>query len=157
MYEACLSAKTNDEKKKNLEALGAMLIEMIEGLKVMGKDVRTETEEIDLMVINESEHRFWRRLSNPFLVECKNWSKPVGASEIRSFDGKKKNIRFRIMIAINGITGKGEREDARGVIRDLCNEGRHIVVLDKKDLEDIAKGTHPTDKISAKYYELYEL
>jgi branched-chain amino acid aminotransferase len=157
MFEACLSAETNDEKKRTLETLGAMLVEMIEGLKVVDMNVITKTEEIDILVKNESRDPFWQRFSTPFLVECKNWSKPVGASEIRDFDGKKKEIHFRIMIAINGITGKNEREDARGVVRDALKEGRIVIVLDKKDLEDIAKGTSPADKIEAKYYELYRL
>jgi predicted RecB family endonuclease len=157
MLEACLSAKTNDEKKKTLETLGTMLIEMIEGLSVIETNVNTKTEEIDILVKNESKDPFWQRLPTPFLVECKNWSKPVGAAEIRNFDGKMKEIRFRIMIAINGITGKSERENARGVIRDARKEGRIILVLDKKDLEDIAKEAHPAEKINAKFYELYKL
>ena len=68
-----------------------------------------------------------------------------------------KEIRFRILITINGITGKGEREDAGGVIRDARKEGRIIIVLDKNDLEDIAKGIYPVEKINTKYYELYKL
>ena len=56
-----------------------------------------------------------------------------------------KEIRFRILITINGITGKDEREDARSVIRDARKEGRIIIVLDKNDLEDIAKGIYPAE------------
>ena len=109
------------------------------------------------MVKNESSDTFWQRFETPFLVECKNWSKPVGAREIRDFDGKMREIRFRILISVNGITGKKERDDAKGVIRDARKEGRIIVVLDKNDLEDIAKGMHPAEKINAKYYEVFKL
>lgn len=151
------AAKTNKEKKDSLEKLGEILINMIEGLEVIKKNVNTKTEEIDLTVKNESKDPFWQRLPTPFLVECKNWSKPVGASEIRNFDGKMNEITFRIMIAINGITGRSERDDAKGAVRDARKQGRQIVILDKKDLIDIAKGVHPAEKINAKFYELYKL
>lgn len=140
-----------------MEELGTILIKMIEGLDGIKKNVNTDTQEIDILVRNESEEPFWQRLPNPFLVECKNWSKPVTASEIRNFDGKMQEINFRIMIAMNDITGENERKDARGVIRDARIRGRHIIVLDKNDLIDIAKGVHPAERINAKFYDLYEL
>ena len=152
-----LEAKTNDEKKVSLEVLGKILVKMIEGLDVIGSDVNTNTEEIDIIVKNESKEPFWQRLSNPFLIECKNWSKPVTASEIRNFDGKMHIITFRIMITINGITGEDDRRDAKGVIRDARIIGRHIIVLDKNDLIDIAEGVHPAERINAKFYDLYKL
>lgn len=155
--EKTLSAETNKEKKDSLEKLAEILINMIEGLEVIDTDVNTKTEEIDLLVKNESKDPFWQRLPSPLLIECKNWSNPVGAKEIRDFDGKMDEITFRIMIAIDGITGRSEREDAKGVIRDARKKGRHIVVLDKEDLKDIAKGVHPAEKINAKYYELFKL
>ena len=155
--EKTLAAETNKEKKDSLERLAEILVNMIEGLEVIDKDVNTKTEEIDHLVKNESKDQFWQRLPSPFLIECKNWSNPVSAKEIRDFDGKMDEITFRIMIAINGITGRSEREDAKGVIRDARKKGRHIVVLDKEDLKDIAKGVHPAEKINAKYYELFKL
>lgn len=155
--EKLLKANTNKEKKDSLEELGTILIKMIEGLDVIKKNVNTDTEEIDILVRNESKDPFWQRLPNPFLIECKNWSKPVTASEIRNFDGKMSEIGFRIMIAMNGITGENERKDARGVVRDARIKGRHIIVLDKNDLMDIAKGVHSAEKINAKFYDLYKL
>jgi len=152
-----LKAETNKGKKESLEGLAEILIGMIEGLEVIKKNANTETEEIDLLVKNESPLPFWMRLPNPFLVECKNWSKPIGAKEIRDFKGKMDEISFRVMIAINGITGRDERDAAKGVIRDARKQKNHIVVLDKEDLEDIAKGMHPAEKINAKYYELFRL
>jgi len=154
---SALEAETNKDKGESLEGLAQILIDMIEGLDVIEKNVNTETEEIDLLVKNESPLPFWMRLPNPFLVECKNWSKPVGAKEIRDFKGKMDEISFRIMIAINGVTGKGERDAAKGVIRDARKQKNHIVILDKEDLGDIAKGMHPAEKINEKFYELYRL
>jgi len=152
-----LTAETNKEKKDSLEKVGVLLVKMIEGLDVIKVNVNTETEEIDIIVKNESRDSFWQRLPTPFLIECKNWSKPVGAKEIRDFDGKMNEITFRIMISTNGVTGKNERKDARGVIRDARIRGRHIIVLDKEDLKDIASGGHPAEKINEKFYEIYKL
>lgn len=155
--EKVFSAKTNVDKKVSLEGLAKILMNMIEGLKVFKTNVNTKTEEIDLLVKNENKDPFWQRLPSPFLVECKNWSKPVTAKEIRDFDGKMREITFRIMIAVNGITGRSERDAARGVIRDARIKKRQIIVLDNEDLKDIAAGTLPAEKINAKFYELYRI
>ncbi len=79
------------------------------------------------------------------------------ASEVRNFDGKMQEITFRILIAINGITGRNERKDAKGVIRDARKLNRQIVVLDKRDLEDISQGISPAEKINMKFYEIFKL
>ena len=154
--EDTFSATTNDKKKRSLERLGTILVRMIKGLDIIRTNVVTETEEIDILVKNESEAVFWRRLPNPFLIECKNWSKPVDADTIRSYKGKIPELNFRILIALNGITGKTERDDARGVIRDARKRGHFIVVLDKTDLQEIAKGVNPAERINTRYYELFQ-
>ena len=158
ILEKAKTASTNDEKKKTLEDLAEIIVKQIEGLEVIDRDVRSSAEEIDLLVSNESENAFWTRRSSPFLLECKNWSVPVGSKEIRDFAGKMESagVRTGILITLSRITGN-EYKDARLLIRECRQKRMHIVVLENDDLLEIAKGIHPHDKIKEKFYEMYKI
>jgi hypothetical protein len=151
-------AQTNDEKKKSLEYLAEFLFETIKGLKVVDRDLRTSAEEIDRLVRNESDEPFWRNLGNPFLVECKNWGVPVGAKEIRDLKGKmdSRGIKTGFLLAKSGVSGNDYR-DARLAIREALTNGRYIVVLDDSDLQEIADGTPPSEKLRDKYEDLFRI
>ena len=75
-------AETNDQKKKTLENFADYLISMIQGWETRHKDINLEAEEIDLVVQNKLNSRKW---GDPILIECKNWSNPVGADQITIF------------------------------------------------------------------------
>lgn len=149
-------AKTNHEKKLTYEYLAIFLIGSIEGFTLIGHDQRGASEEVDLWVANESESAFWQRMGNPFMVECKNWDKPVGATEIRNLSAimGTKNVQFALYMCKNGITGSLGR-DAVGEIHNAFKEGKYILVLDQTDLLEVADGVHPEEKIKAKHYELF--
>ena len=50
---------------------------------------RNDVEEIDLVIRNESTDPFWAGEGSGYiLVECKNWSSPVGALEYNHFRAK---------------------------------------------------------------------
>ena len=140
------------------EYLAMFLINSIDGLEIMAHDSLETAEEVELLVANESDQRFWQEIGNPFLVECKNWSKPLGAKDIRNLKGvmESKNIRTAILISRNGVTGD-ERHDALLLIREAHANNRFIVVLDQADLLEIANGIHPSEKIRQRFYALYKL
>lgn len=154
--EKAEDASTNNEKKLTYEYLAMFLIGAIEGFTVIGHDERGTSEEIDLWVANESKRAFWERVGNPFIVECKNWNKPVGVQEVRSLSAimGNKNVQFAILMSKNGVTGERGRE-AVGEIYKAFKDGRYIVVLSQADLLEIADGLHPEEKIKAKHYELF--
>ena len=66
------------------------LISMIQGWETLHKDYHLEAEEIDLIVQNKLNHRKW---GDPILIECKNWSKPVGADQITIFLDKIRKLK----------------------------------------------------------------
>ncbi len=154
--EKAEDAKTNNQKKLTYEYLALFLIGAVEGLTVIGHDQRGPSEEVDVWVANESGSSFWQRVGNPFLVECKNWNKPVTASEVRNLSAvmRNKNVRFAILMSRNGVTGDEER-DALGEIKNAFRDERHILVLDHADLLEMANGLHPEKKIKGKLYELF--
>jgi hypothetical protein len=149
-------AQTNHAKKLSYEYSGIFLMTAIDGLTVIGHDIRGASEEIDLWIANDSNDSFWRSIGSPFIVECKNWGEPVGVQEVRNLSSimESKNISFAILMARNGITGD-RAHDAVASIRDDFKRSRYIVVLDQTDLEEIANGLHPTKKIRQKYHALF--
>ena len=154
--EKANAAETNVAKKMSYEYLAIFLITVIDGLTVIGHDTRGASEEIDLWVENNSTESFWQKVGHLFIVECKNWSDPVAAHQVRTLSSimESKKIEFAILLARNGITGD-KWHDAVTVIRDDFKKGRYIVVLDQTDLEEIANGVHPTIKIRQKYHDLF--
>ena len=149
---AVKKARTKKQKKESLETLAAFLFNSIKGLQVKHKNVRAAAEEIDLIVANESSLPFWHNLGNPFFVECKNWSKKVEPKDLRDFKGKLEShgIKTGFLISLMGFT-KG----CKKIVRETKQKGLCIICLVGEDLEEIAKGVNPTDKIKEKFYENY--
>ena len=149
------SAKTPHHKGKILEATIEDMILLIDGLAIAGKNIRTKVEEIDIMVRNNSNKPFLVQFGDPFLMECKNWSKPVGKKGIVVFIDmlRSKNIRFGILVALKGITGK-ENSGAMRKILEARLDGITVIVLDRNDLEDIAKGRDPITVLRSKHDEM---
>jgi hypothetical protein len=101
----------------------------------------SRSEEIDIAFWNEKHPRGLHFLPNIVIVECKNWSEPVGSEEVNWFSTKLRNrgLAFGILIAANGVTGDAlDRTGAHSIIADALREGRQIVVLTLQDLRGIA-------------------
>ena len=157
--EKANTASTNHEKKLSYEYLAILLIGSVEGFSIFGHDARGLSEEIDLWVSNESEDDFLKRyIGSLFIVECKNWSGPVGVPQIRGIRSiiEDKHIQFAILMSKNGITGDKYR-DAVNLVQKAFHDGRYIVVLDQSDLLDIANGKQPVDKIKEKIRGLHAM
>jgi len=104
-----VSSETDPHRKgKQLEDLMVLLMKTIPGFRHTTPRRRNELEEIDVLVRNESSDPFWAREGAYILFECKNWSKPVGASELREFATKLERrygrCRLGIFVAPGGFT-----------------------------------------------------
>jgi len=132
-------AQTNMEKKATLENLSEELFGSVEGFEVLPSR-RTVTGELDRIIRNEhTSHPFLLGLGSHILVECKNWFKKVGAGHIRIFLDKMDEHRCKagVILAKNGISGKGVRE-AIGRIRSKYQQNGIItIVLSKDDLKKV--------------------
>lgn len=105
------------------------------------------TEEIDIALWNDQEEKGFRFLPNNLLVECKNWSSPVGSSEVSYFGSilRRKGLDHGFFIAMNGITGdKLLLTDAHHIISEFLLDKIKIIVL---DIEDIKRIEHTDDLI----------
>jgi len=132
-----------DTRGRAFEILCCYLLGSVPGLRVVGRDEVDlfESEEIDLMVTNDhNPDGLWFLNPRFILVECKNWSRPVGSQEVAWFDRKlhDRHIDFGILVAANGITGVANLlTSANHVIADALRDGREIIVVTRREMEAI--------------------
>jgi hypothetical protein len=136
-----LGAATGAQGKgEALEALMAAAFSIKSQLQVVQRRYSTGDEEIDLVVKNNVGRPFWTGLGSSLLfVECKNWTAPVGAPEIRNFEGKLANhaplARIGILVAPGGFTS-----EAINATKRSSRDAYTIILADREDLDALAHG-----------------
>ncbi|MCK4567247.1 MAG: restriction endonuclease, partial [Candidatus Thorarchaeota archaeon] len=136
------------------EQMSRDLLEAVEGFEVIS--LRTKTGQLDGVVTNHrTDHPFFLELGHYFLMEAKNWKKPVSSSAIRSFLDKMRehNCHFGIIISTSGVSGP-DGENAKGRIQSAFHEGYSILVLDESDLKDIISCQNILQILRKKYEDL---
>lgn len=127
------NAQTSNEKGRALEELIVRLFNEIPDFTVNDIRVRTETEEIDIVLLNNSDDPRYRRESALLLVECKNWSSKIGKNEFVIFKEKIENRRSRctlgFLISWNGFTDTFTKEMLRGSREQVL-----VIPIDGKDI-----------------------
>ena len=134
------SATGPQAKGEALEALIGAAFSIKPQLQVVQRRYSTGDEEIDLVVKNNVGRPFWTGLGSPLLfVECKNWTAPVGAPEIRNFEGKLANhtplARIGILVAPGGFT-----REATTAVKRSSRDPHTIALADLEDLKALAHG-----------------
>jgi len=143
LIEAAEVATTNKEKGKTLERLSQFLIDNAPSLSCKYTNLITRSSEIDIVIEYDSAKGsilLFEDVGRYSLVECKNWSKPVGASTVRDFLGKleKTKTKMGIIFAKRGITGAESGLDALEEIRaKFSRDGVFVVVFSFEDLRGI--------------------
>ncbi|TBZ97439.1 restriction endonuclease [Rhizobium leguminosarum] len=146
LIERVEKAETNDDKGKSLEALAAFLLGGVPGLRCKYSNLRTRSSEIDLVVEYVPSTRrlsLFDEVGQYALVECKNWSRPVGADQVRNFISKldKCKARLGVIFAKNGITGEADGTAAlREIQSDFDRHGKMVLVFSLQELKSIDSG-----------------
>jgi len=152
---------STNEKGDRLEDLAAYLLQNLPGARVL-RNVKTTDSQSDLIVVQQPPGSSYmlEALGRAFLVECKNWEDPVGPDEVNHFVAK---IRFHqckcgILFAKSGITGRDSKvfvERAQvTLLRWLHQDGCSVLVVNKDDLQSLAKGTMSVGELLLKKHEL---
>jgi len=117
LVDAVENAASADDKGRTLEELCSRLFASVPGFVVAGR-IRTETEEIDISVVNDSEEPRLRREGALILAECKNWTGKCGKNEFVVFHAKLENRSQRctlgVLISWNGFKETVTKEMLRG-------------------------------------------
>lgn len=130
-------AESAIEKGASLEGLMATLFEQVPGFVVYDRNTRTETEEIDLMILNGSQDSLYMREGPLVLVECKNWTSKPGRPEFSLLESKMRNRYSRctlsFLVSWSGFTDTTWRETLR-----LSRQEHVIICLTGKDIRRTA-------------------
>ncbi len=130
-------------KGDSLEIFIAELFTLVPGLKFPRNKVvnRKKSEELDVVFWNSKSPDGLYFMEHILFIECKNWSKKVGAGEVRDFRSKLKdrNNKSGLFVAANGITGNMEKlTSAHDVIDKAFTDGTQIIVITLNELKTLS-------------------
>ena len=157
LWDEVRAEKDPHRKGALLEDLVAILFKSIRGFERTETRRRSEEEEIDLFVPNESSDPYWQRESQFFLGECKNWSGKVDPKELAHLRAKLEDrsgrAKLGFFIAVNGFTSgcKATLDKLRGtdlLIVPIEADGLEQLV-NAKDRNDALKKLHRDAVIGA--------
>ncbi len=131
--------KDSNIKGRLLEELMHKFFSFVKGFVVIER-LKTETEEIDLVILNKSTIPLWQKESSLILVECKNWSSKCGKNELVFFKEKiinrKGRAKIGFFISWNGFAKTFTKEDLRSSQGDIL-----IVPVTGKNIIEALSGS----------------
>ena len=154
------AAPTAFEKGRKLEEVIAYVFGKVPGVKFYKSNIinNAGSEEVDVAFFNGKQRGGLPFLEYFLLVECKNWSSPVGAIHVRKFATKLKHraCPYGVLVAANGITGiMQDRTAAHDAIRmALAVEDISIIVVTRNELEAWIDTSEVVDLFKLKLCEL---
>jgi hypothetical protein len=93
------AAESPADKGSSLESLMEALFAQVPGFVVFDRDLRTATEEVDLVIVNDSPDPVFSRDGMIILVECKNWTARPGRPDFSNLEIKVQNRHNRCSLA----------------------------------------------------------
>jgi len=129
------------QKGKRLEELIIYVFEKIPGIEFYKANVvnHGNSEEVDVAFFNNKARTGFPFLEYFLLVECKNWSVPIGAAQVREFATKLKRRACPngVLVAANGITGNAQELNAahHEITMTLAVESIKIIVVTRPEIE----------------------
>lgn len=137
LVSAVEKSESTDEKGRSLEELSSRLFETVNGFSITGR-IKTETEEIDISILNDCQEPRLRREGALILAECKNWTGRCGKNEFVIFQQKLENRSRRcslgFLISWNGFASTVTKEMLRGSREEIL-----IVPITGKDLRNAVR------------------
>lgn len=143
---------TSKERGSALEELMVKFFSQIEGFSCR-KNKRTQTEEIDIVIVNQNRTSAFANESPLFLCECKNHSTPVSRKELNIFIEKMKNRNRRcklgFFVAWNGVI-----EDFSEELLRKSESDNLIILLEKAEITKAIHEQNFLDFLVEKYYDV---
>lgn len=137
-------AESATQKGRTFEGFANFLFSGIPFLNVRSNRLDTNTSEIDLVVeyTGTDEKTIFDDYSRFILTECKNWSNPVGTTQVRNFKGKMDKARVDIGIIFARLRLSGDNSEyAQRYIHDYFQrEGGMILVVGENEIQQLRRG-----------------
>lgn len=132
------SAKTNDARGAALEELTKYLFERFPGVECTDQDIldATQSQELDLAFWNDQRMSALSFLDAVLVVECKASDNPVGSADVGWFVRKlqDRGAYHGILVALNGVTGKGNRNAHDEILKALMRDRIRILLLTRSEI-----------------------
>lgn len=138
---------TDQEKGSRFEALLAFLLSQVGDFKVFQRNLRTATQEIDIVLqVDNFSKRCWSTPGVPFVhVEAKNWAETVGQPVVSLLIRKLETARGRARLGMVFTTSKFSEEARLEELRlsetELCvamfDEASIVELMDAEDIESL--------------------
>ena len=143
MAVATAPGSTTTARGRALESYIGDLFTQIPGLRVSARNSLNAagSQEVDIVFWNECKVDGLYFIANCFLVESKNTTDRVGATEIREFTTKLRDRgqKIGVFVAANGITGQvGHLRQAKDAVSRALREGIQLIVFTVAELEAVA-------------------
>jgi hypothetical protein len=139
---------------KHLERLAHYILESMPGCRAYMRK-RSHSTDYDVVCTFEGPNDDFRlELGRYFIGECKDWNDPADFSAIAKFCRVLDSVkcRFGILFSREGITGTGKTKDAeRELVKVFQDRGMVIIVITKKDLQEISEGANLITMVRSKY------
>lgn len=92
-------SQDSNEKGRHLEEFFSLLVAKDKNFDMVKTNLRTESEELDIVAENAGITQFYAQLKSPvILFECKNWSSKIGTDEVQKLLKRyKTGLRFYAM------------------------------------------------------------
>jgi hypothetical protein len=153
-YLNALLVKLGSSQGIALEQLAEYVMLCMPGCRTARRK-RSRSTEYDLICSMEGfDVDFRSELGRYFVCECKDWNKPADFTTMAKFcrilDSVKS--RFGILFSKAGISGAGETRFAEGEqVKVFQDRGMVIVVIDERDLNQVASGANFVNILRKKY------
>lgn len=139
---------------EHLELLAEYLLSCMPGCRTTRRHRSVSTDYDVVCSIDGLDVDFRSELGRYFVCECKDWSRPADFTTMAKFcrvlDSTK--ARFGILFSSAGVSGDGQTKFAeREQLKVFQDRGVVIVVLDRTDLEDVARGANLISLLRVRY------
>lgn len=152
------SKKMNQWKGKALEIFACYFFRTFPGARIINKNIRTATGEIDLMISIENIANNRINLGNPILIECKNTNNKIQSKDIRIFQSKieEAGVKTGILVSKKRLTGNNSN-NAMALISTIKKTSKiNIIFLSFFELESMLRLHSPHTYLENIYYELFQ-
>jgi len=150
---------TNHERGQALQDLVRHVFGVIPGIRPPICNVVdfANAGEIDVFCGNKAHNLGLWFLPRAILVECKNWTKPVGSQEVRVFIDRmrERGCEAGVLIAANGITGDyADLSAARRHIARALEDRYEVLIVTLEEIADAQAVSEIVDLLEQKWLRL---
>lgn len=141
-FQLGISAATTIDRGRALEDMICYIFSRVPGITISRRNRLNafSTEEVDVAFWNEKSVRGLYFLPHIILVECKNWSNPVGSTEVAYLSKRLENrgADHGVLVAVNGITGDSQQlTGAHYELAMALSRGIYILVITRDEIESL--------------------